>query len=315
MRIAILDDVERVALTCADWASLGADDVVAFDRHVDDVAELAELLGGFDVVVVQRERTRIGADLLALLPDLRLVVTTGFRNAAIDVAACAAQGVVVCNTGGDASPVVEHAWALVLGALRDLPSRDASMRRGEWAPTAGRALEGRTLGLLGLGKTGARMARIGAAFDLDVIAWSQNLTPEAATDRGARRVEKDELFALSDVLSVHLMLSPRSRGLVGERELRLMRLDAWLVNSSRGPIVDERALVTALLERRIAGAALDVFDDEPLAVDHPLRSLPNTVLTPHVGYATLENYRDWYGTAVGRIAAWRDGLPEGVVTP
>jgi phosphoglycerate dehydrogenase-like enzyme len=189
------------------------------------------------------------------------------------------------------------------------------MRRGEWQPTAGRALEGRTLGLLGLGRTGTRMARIAAAFDLEVIAWSENLTAEAATERGARRVEKDELFARSDILSVHQLLSPRSRGLVGQRELSLMRPDAWLVNTSRGPIVDEAALVGALRSGWIAGAALDVYDDEPLAADHPLRSLPNTVLTPHVGYVTLDNYRYWYEMAVARIAAWRDGVPEGTLTP
>ena len=315
MRVAILDDVERVAVSCADWRSLGAEEVVAFERHVGDVVELGALLAGFDVVVVQRERTPVSADLLARLPALRLVVTTGVRNASIDLAACAAQGVLVCSTGGTQAPVVEHAWALILAALRDVPSRDTSMRLGEWQPTAGRALEGRTLGLLGLGKTGTRMARIAAAFDLEVVAWSENLTDEVAAERGARRVEKDELFTSSDIVSVHQMLSPRSRGLVGEAELRLMRPDAWLVNTSRGPIVDEAALVRALTSGWIAGAALDVFDDEPLPFDHPLRSLPNTVLTPHVGYVTLDNYRDWFQTAVRRIAAWRDGHPESLLTP
>lgn len=315
MRVAILDDVERVALSCADWRSLGAEEVVAFERHVDDVAELGSLLAGFDVLVVQRERTRIDAALLDLLPSLRLIVTTGVRNASIDLVACSERNVVVCSTGGTQAPVVEHTWALILAALRDVPGRDASMRRGEWLPTAGRALEGRTLGLLGLGKTGTRMARIAAAFDLEVVAWSENLTAEAAAERGARRVEKDELFASSDIVSVHQMLSPRSRGLVGETELRLMRPDAWLVNSSRGPIVDEAALVQALREGWIAGAALDVYDDEPLPADHPLRSLANTVLTPHVGYVTVDNYRDWFGTAVRRIASWHSGTPESVLTP
>ncbi len=314
MRVAILDDVERVALSCADWRSVGAEEVVALERHVE-ADELGELLAGFDVLVVQRERTRITGELLDALPSLRLVVTTGVRNASIDLDACAARGVVVCSTGGTQSPVVEHAWALILAALRDVPSRDASMRRGEWQPTAGRALEGRTLGLLGLGKTGARMARIGSAFGLEVVAWSENLTASAAAERGARRVEKDELFSASDIVSVHQMLSPRSRGIVGERELRLMRPDAWLVNTSRGPVVDEAALVRALAEGWIAGAALDVFDDEPLPADHPLRSSPRTVLTPHVGYVTLDNYRDWYTTAVTRIQAWADGHPEGLLTP
>jgi len=314
MRVAILDDVERVALSCADWRSLGADEVVALERHLEG-PELTELLAGFDVLVVQRERTRIDAAMLDGLPSLRLVVTTGVRNASIDLEACSARGVVVCSTGGTQAPVVEHAWALILAALRDVPGRDASMRRGEWAPTAGRALEGRTLGLLGLGKTGTRMARIAAAFDLEVVAWSSSLTASDAAERGARLVSKDELFSSSDLVSVHQMLSPRSRGLVGETELRAMRPDAWLVNTSRGPIVDEAALLLALREGWIAGAALDVYDDEPLPADHPLRSLPNTVLTPHVGYVTVDNYRDWFTTAVRRIAAWRNGTPESVLIP
>jgi phosphoglycerate dehydrogenase-like enzyme len=309
MRICVLDDVERVALACADWAALGADEVVALEEHVDDVGELAALLGRFDVLVLQRERTGLNRTLVEALPNLRLVVTTGFRNIAIDLEACRDHGVVVSSTGGSQSPVVEHAWALILAALRDVPSRDASVRLGEWRPTAGRALEGTTLGLLGLGRTGTRMARIGAAFGMDVVAWSQNLTDEAARERGARWVRRDELFAVSDVLSVHLLLSRRTRGLVTAHDLRLMKPDAWLVNTSRGPVVDEAALVTALREQWFAGAALDVFDEEPLPLDHPLRTMPRTVLTPHVGYATVENYRDWFGLAVESIAAWRDGAP------
>jgi phosphoglycerate dehydrogenase-like enzyme len=309
MRICVLDDVEQVALRCADWESLGADEVAALEEHVDDEAELAAALAPFDVLVLQRERTRLTRTLVEALPRLRLVVTTGFRNAAIDLEACRDHDVVVSSTGGAQSPVVEHAWALILAALRDVPSRDASMRLGQWRPTAGRALEGATLGLLGLGRTGTRMARIGAAFGMDVVAWSENLTDEAAAERGARRVPRDELFAGSDVVSVHLLLSKRTRGLVSADDLRLMKPDAWLVNTSRGPIVDETALVTALREQWFAGAALDVFDEEPLPADHPLRTMPRTVLTPHVGYATVENYRSWYGLAVESIAAWRDGDP------
>lgn len=315
MRICVLDDVERVALACADWEALGADEVVALEQHVDGVEALAGLLERFDVLVLQRERTALPRELLAALPNLRLVVTTGFRNAAIDLEACRHHGVLVSSTGGALSPVVEHAWALILAALRDVPSRDASMRLGEWRPTAGRSLEGAALGLLGLGKTGSRMARIGAAFGMDVLAWSQNLTEDDARARGARWVPREELFAVSDVVSVHLLLSRRTRGLVTADDLRRMKPDAWLVNTSRGPIVDEAALVTALAEGWFAGAALDVFDEEPLAPDHPLRTLPRTVVTPHVGYATVENYRDWYGLAVESITAWRDGAPIRLLEP
>ena len=315
MRICVLDDVERVALAVADWESLRADEVVALEDHVADADALVAVLQRFDVLVVQRERTTLPRSVIEALPELRLVVTTGFRNIAIDVDACAERGVVVSCTGGVQSPVVEHAWALILAALRDVPSRDASMRVGEWRQTAGRALEGATLGLLGLGKTGTRMARIGTAFGMDVVAWSENLTDDLARERGARWVPRDELFAVSDVLSVHLLLSKRSRGLVTADDLRRMKPDAWLVNTSRGPIVDEAALVLALDERWIAGAALDVFDEEPLPVDHPLRRTPATVLTPHVGYATVENYREWFGLAVESIAAWRDGAPVRTLTP
>ena len=315
MRICVLDDVERVALEVADWGSLGADEVVALEDHVDDPGELVTLLQRFDVLVVQRERTQLPRAVIEALPELRLVVTTGFRNIAIDVQACADAGVVVSSTGGAQSPVVEHAWALILAGLRDVASRDASMRVGQWRPTAGRGLEGATLGLLGLGKTGARMARIGAAFGMDVVAWSQNLTDDVARERGARWVPREELFAASDVVSVHILLSGRTRGLVTADDLRRMKPDAWLVNTSRGPVVDEAALLQALREGWIAGAALDVFDEEPLPADHPLRSAPRTVLTPHVGYATVDNYRDWFGLAIESIAAWRDGAPVRLLAP
>jgi phosphoglycerate dehydrogenase-like enzyme len=309
MRIAILDDVERVALSSADWSSLGADDVVALDRHVGGHDELVAILEPYDVVVVQRERTPFPRALVERLPNLRLLVTTGFRNASLDLAACADLGITVCNTGGGMSPVVEMTWALVLGALRDVPQHAQAMRAGQWEQVAGRSLEGSTLGIVGLGKTGARMAEIARTFRMDVVAWSANLTQETAEANGARLVAKRELFELSDVVSIHVLLSGRTRGLVGAAELRAMKHDAWLVNTSRGPIVDEAALLTALRRGWIAGAALDVFDTEPLPADHELRALPNTILTPHAGYVTRENFRDWYTAAVDVIAAYAAGTP------
>ena len=309
VRICILDDVERVALDSADWASLEADEVVALDRHVADADELVTLLAPFDVVVAQRERTPLPRAVIERLPGLRLLVTTGVRNAAIDLAACADHGITVCNTGGGGNPVVELAWALLLAAVRDVPDRVTSMRAGEWQPTAGRTVEGLVLGLLGLGRTGTRMARIGQAFGMDVVAWSENLTAEAAAEHGVRRVTKHDLFETSDVVSVHTVLSDRTRGIVGEPELRAMRPDAWLVNTSRGPVCDENAVVRACREGWIAGAALDVFDVEPLPADHVLRTLPNVLLTPHVGYVTRENLRSWFGAVVEDVAAYAAGTP------
>jgi phosphoglycerate dehydrogenase-like enzyme len=314
MRICILDDVEGVALESADWASLvGVDELVAVDHHEPDVDVLVDLLAPYDVVVVQRERTAFPRAVLERLPQLRLLVTTGVRNAALDLAACSDLGITVCNTTPGGMPVVEMTWALILASLRDVVTYADEMRRGEWQQRAGRSLEGATLGLVGLGRTGARTASIAHAFGMDVLAWSQNLTDETAASADVRRVDKHELFASSDVVSVHYVLSDRSRGLVGEPELRAMRPDAWLVNTSRGPIVDEAALVRALSEGWIAGAALDVFDEEPLPAEHPLRSLP-TLLTPHAGYATRENYRAWFPEVVADIAAWAEGAPIRVVT-
>ncbi|MGE0820055.1 MAG: D-2-hydroxyacid dehydrogenase family protein [Candidatus Nanopelagicales bacterium] len=315
MRIAILDDLEKSALSSADWGVLpDVEELVVLDRHVADRDELSGLLAGFDVVVAQRERTTFDRDLLERLPDLRLLVTTGPRNAAIDVKACEQLGITVSATTNEGSPVVEQAWALILGALRHVPEHDASMRSGGWAPRTGRGLEGRTLGLLGLGKTGTRMARIGAAMGMRVIAWSTNLTAERAAERGAERVEEDVLYAESDVLSVHLLLSGRTRGLVGERQLRLMKPDALLVNTSRGPIVDEEALLRACREGWIGGAALDVYNVEPLPAEHPLRREPSILLAPHTGYVTAENYRAWFGDVVDDIAAWQAGAPVRLLT-
>jgi phosphoglycerate dehydrogenase-like enzyme len=314
MRICILDDTERVALESADWSSLGADEVVALDRHVSDHDELVPLLERFDVLVVMRERTPFPRSLLERLPNLRLLVTSGFRNASLDIAACAERGITVCNTEGGGQPVVEMTWALILAALRDVPEHAASMRAGEWQAVAGRQLDQCTIGLVGLGKTGVRMSMVARAFRMRVVAWSTNLTAEDAEARGAELVSKRKLFEVSDVVSIHQQLSDRTRGLVGADELRAMKRDAWLVNTSRGPIVDEAALVRALREGWIAGAALYVFDTEPLPADHELRSLPTAILTPHAGYVTRENFRDWYVAVVEDIAAFSAGSPIRVLT-
>lgn len=312
MKIAVLDDYQNVALDRADWSGLNAE-VTVFTDHIPDVDELARALAGFEVVVAMRERTRFGADVLARLPDLRLLVTTGPRNAAIDVAAAARQGVVVCGTGYYPEPTVELTWALILAAARNLPTEERAVRDGGWQRTVGTELRGKTLGLLGLGNLGSRVARIGQAFGMDTIAWSENLTPERAAEHGVRAVTKDELFAAADVLSVHLVLGSRTRGLVGGGELAAMKPSSILVNTSRGPIVDQDALLDALRRETIRCAALDVYDTEPLPADHPLRALPNTVLTPHIGYVTSELYEVFYRDAVEDIAAFHAGHPVRVI--
>lgn len=314
-RVVVLDDYQGLA-TDLDWSSVaGGVEVESLREHVADLGLLAERLQGAEVVVAMRERTPLGAELLARLPDLRLIVTTGPSNAVIDVAAANERGIVVSGTGGYLTPTSEHTWALILGLQRHLPAEDAAVRAGGWQHTVGRELAGRTLGLVGLGRLGALVAEVGLAFRMDVVAWSQNLTDERAAEVGVRSVEKQELFATADVVSVHLVLSDRSRGLVGEAELRAMKHTAVLVNTSRGPIVDEEALVRALQERWIAGAGLDVFDVEPLPADHPLRTLPNTVLSPHVGYVTDGLYDLFFTEIVEDVAAFVAGEPIRVVQP
>ncbi|SFB22289.1 Phosphoglycerate dehydrogenase [Amycolatopsis marina] len=314
MKIAILDDYQNVALDFADWDSLGAE-VEVFTEHIGDQDELVRRLDGFEVVVAMRERTRFDAALLRRLPALRLLVSTGRRNAAIDLSAAGEQGVVVCGTGYRAEPTVEHTWALILAAARNIPAEERSVRAGGWQQAVGTGLHGRTLGLLGLGRLGARVAAIGQAFGMNTIAWSQNLTEERAAEQGVTAVSKDELFRNSDVLSVHLVLSDRTRGLVGSAELGVMRPGAVLVNTSRGPIIDESALLDTVRENRIKCAALDVFDVEPLPVGHPLRTAPNTVLTPHIGYVNDTLYSVFYSDAVENIAAYLAGEPIRVMTP
>ncbi|SDY35420.1 Phosphoglycerate dehydrogenase [Amycolatopsis xylanica] len=308
MKIAILDDYQNVALGFADWGSLNAEIEVFTEAfgHADDVAER---LKGFEVVVAMRERTRFPAELLARLTDLKLLVSTGLRNAAIDVAAARDLGITVSGTGYIPQPTAEHTWALILAAARNLPKEVQSMRDGGWQTTVGMTLHGKTLGLLGLGTLGAGAAKIGQVFGMETIAWSQNLTQEKAEPHGVTAVSKEELFSRADVLSIHLVLSDRSRGLVGAEEFGMMKKSAILVNTSRGPIVDETALVDALRRKEIGCAAIDVYDTEPLPADHPLRSLENTVLTPHIGFVTREVYEIFYRDAVEDIAAYQAGEP------
>jgi phosphoglycerate dehydrogenase-like enzyme len=312
-KIAVLDDYQNVALTLADWPSLDAETTV-FTAPFADSAEAVRALAGFDVIVAMRERTRFPAEVLEQLGDLRLLVSTGPRNAAIDLDAARRLGVTVCGTGYSPTPTIELTWALILAAARNLPEETASMRAGGWQVGLGTGLHGKTLGLLGLGRIGSAVARIGQAFGMETIAWSQNLTAEKAAEHGVRAVAKEELFAGSDVLSIHLVLSHRSRGLVGAAELAAMKDSAILVNTSRGPIIEEAALVEALRDKQIGRAAIDVYDAEPLPADHPLRTLPNALLTPHIGYVSRELYTTFYQDAVADIAAFQAGSPVRLMT-
>lgn len=306
--VALLDDYQGIAHAYAPWEALDAE-VTYFHDHIAGDAVLRDVLQEFDVVVAMRERTPFTAERLASLPNLKLLVTTGMGNASIDMDAAREQGVLVCGTAALPSPTAELAWGMIIALLRNVAEEDRRMREGGWQKTIGPELAGRTLGLIGLGRLGRQMARIGAAFNMAVIAWSQNLTSEAAAEAGVWAVGKDELFERSDVISIHTRLSDRTRGLIGARELGLMRPTAVLVNTSRGPIIDEDALLTALHEDTIGGAALDVYDVEPLPADHPLRSAPRTLLTPHIGYVTHGNYDVFYREACEDVDAWLRGEP------
>lgn len=317
MKVAVLDDYQGVALKMADWNTLPADTrVTVFHKHLANVDAVAKQLKDFEIVSTMRERTPFGRVLLERLPNLKLLVTTGMHNASIDMDAATDLGILVCGTGGGkdgakdgASNVSELAWGLILALLRHIPGEDAAVRKGHWQTTLGTTMHGKILGVLGLGHLGSQMATIGAAFGMPIIAWSQNLTAERAARFGAVLVKKDELFARSDILSIHLKLSDRTRGLVGTRELTLMKPTAYLINTSRGPIVDEKALVQTLQARAIAGAGLDVFDQEPLPPEHPFKRLDNVVMTPHLGYATKETYQAFYAESVEDIAAYLLGQP------
>lgn len=314
MRIAVLDDYQGVALASADWSPVTDHPttpctVEVFRDHVSEPASLVERLEPYDAVVVMRERTPLPREVLGRLPRLRLVVTTGRRNPSIDTAAAAEAGITVCGTDSLSSGPAELTWALVLGLSRHLVTETTAVRDGGWQTTVGRDLARHTLGLLGLGRIGTQVAAIGRAFGMDVLAWSRSLTPERAAESGVRAASLDEVLTASDVVSIHLVLAPETRGLIGERELGLLRPDALLVNTSRGPIVDERALLAALDRGHLGGVGLDVFDEEPLPADHPLRRAPRTLLTPHLGYVTRDVYATFFAGVVEDVTAYLDGSP------
>jgi phosphoglycerate dehydrogenase-like enzyme len=309
-RVVALDDYQDVVRSCGPWERLdGRIDLEVVTEHLADADELVARLAGAQVVVAMRERTPFDEHLLARLPDLELLVTKGMWNAAIDLDAAARHGVTVGGTENASSPTAELTWALILALRKNLLVEASAVREGGWQRTLGRELAGATLGVVGLGNLGARVARVGLAFGMRVVAWSQNLRPERAAEVGVEAVSKGELLATSDVVTLHLKLSDRTRGIIGPAELEAMRSDALLVNTSRGPLVDTEALLEALRAGTIGGAGLDVYDDEPLPVDHPLRTAPNTVLTPHVGFVTRESYEHHFAQVVEGIEAWLEGSP------
>lgn len=311
IRAAILDDYQNVALKFADWSALAKDvEIKVFTAPIGGDEAVIKALQGFAVVCMMRERTPFNRKVIEGLPDLKLLITTGARNASIDLKACAERGITVCGTGGFGNPTAGIAFGLMLELTRNIGFENARMKAGEpWQITIGQDLEGLTLGVLGLGKLGQRVAAIGKAFGMKAIAWSQNLTVEKAKEGGAEYVTKEELMRRADILSVHVVLSDRSRGLIGADDLALMKKTAYLINTARAPIVDQAALLKVLQEKKIAGAGLDVFEVEPLPVDHPFRKLDNVVLTPHLGYVSEQNYRKQYAEVVEDIRAWLDGKP------
>lgn len=307
MRIAILDDYQDVALTSADWSKLGADEITPFHGHISDTSDLVAALRPYDVVVAMRERTYFDAERLAALPALRLLVTTGMGNASIDVAFARSHGVTVSGTRGTAGATSELTWGLILSLVRHIPEEDRRMRAGGWQQTIGLGLRDRLLGVVGFGRQGRAVASIGLAFGMQVQAWSLSLS--SVDVPGVSVVSREELFSTSDVVTIHYKLGPRSVGLVGAAELGMMKPTAFLINTSRGPIVDSAALLAALRSGSIAGAGLDVYDSEPLPASDPLRSAPRIVLTPHLGYVTDDGYQVFYGDAAEDIASFYDGKP------
>jgi D-3-phosphoglycerate dehydrogenase len=315
-RCAILDDYQNVALKVADWSKVAGDiETKVFNEHLGSAENVIRALQGFQIVCAMRERTAFPRAVIEKLPDLKLLITTGMRNASIDVAAAIEKGVTVCGTGSFGSPTSGIAVGLMLELTRRIGYENARMKAGvPWQSTIGPEMEGATLGILGLGKLGTRTAMIGKAFGMKVIAWSQNLTPEKCKEAGVDYVSKEDLFRQSDFISIHIVLSQRSRGLVGATELGLMKPNAYIVNTSRGPIIEEAALLAALRDKKIAGAGLDVFDVEPLPQDHPLRKMDNVVLTPHLGYVALKNYQNYFAGVVEDIRGFIDDKPVRVMT-
>jgi phosphoglycerate dehydrogenase-like enzyme len=316
IRVALPDDYQGVALESADWGRLGGEvEVVAFRDHLTDVDALAERFASFDVVMALRERTAFRRPLLERLPRLKLLTTAGMGNAAIDMDGATDLGILVCGTSGSSRATMELTWGLILALLRSIPREHHATRAGHWQETVGIGLDGKTLGLIGLGNIGGQVAEVGRAFHMRLIAWSANLTDQRAAECGAERVTLDDLLAQSDIVTIHQRLSDRTLGLLGARELALMKPSSYLVNTSRGPIVEEAALIDTLRRGAIAGAGLDVFDVEPLPPDHPFLTLPNVVLTPHLGYVTREGYAAFYGQTLENVRALLDGAPVRVLNP
>jgi phosphoglycerate dehydrogenase-like enzyme len=306
-KIAVLDDYQNVALKCADWSVLrDRADVTVFQDHLADPKAVIERLLLFDVVCVMRERTPLPRNVIERLPHLKLIASTGSGNTSIDVAAAADHGITVVHTGYRSDPTIEFTWALILASARHIVTESNSVRSCGWQQTVGTDLRGKTLGVLGLGNVGSQVARVGSVFGMNLIAWSQNMTPEAAKAAGAILVSKDQLFEQSDILTIHLVLSSRTRALVGAGELRRMKPTATLINASRGPIIDEQALINVLKNKQIAGAAIDVFDIEPLPSSHPFRTLDNVLATPHIGYVSQSLYETFYEDTVSNIRKWLD---------
>ena len=316
VKLALLDDYQNAALKMADWGRLPKDvKITVFNDTITDIEGVAKRLQDFEIIGIMRERTPFPRALFEKLPKLKLLVTTGMRNLAIDLAAARDRGVIVCGTDASAGATVEMTWALMLALIRHVPAEDRAMREGRWLHTIGCDLKGRTLGIMGLGRLGSQVAAIAHAFGMKLIAWSQNMTDERAKACGAVRVSKEDLLSQSDIVTIHLLLSDRTRGLMGPAELRLMKPTAYLINTSRGPIVQEQALIDAIKKRQIAGAAMDVYDIEPLPKDHPYRSLENTVLTPHAAYSTEETFRVFYPQMVEDISAYLAGKPIRILNP
>ena len=306
-KIAVLDDYQSVALESADWPVLSdRADITVFQDHLADPKAVIERLLPFDVVCVMRERTPLPRNVIERLPNLKLIASTGAVNASIDVAAASEHGVAVAHTGYRSDPTIELTWALILASTRHIVTESNSLRSGGWQRTVGTDLSGKTLGVLGLGRIGSQVARIGTTFGMNLIAWSQNMTLETAKAAGAILVSKDQLFEQADILTIHLVFSGRTRGLVGAADLGRMKPTAWLINTSRGPIVEEQALISVLKNKQIAAAAIDVFNTEPLPPSHPFRTLDNVLATPHIGYVSQGLYKTFYEDTVSNIRKWLD---------